>query len=234
MQLIFTDLYKKPDKEQFINKLLNISTALGINPNWLLAVMKSESNLDPQAVNRQPAHVPGYDQDGIKVKPEGMPDSDNKYTRSRYRATGLIQFMPTTAKALGTSTTDLYLMTGTEQLDYVYKYYLPYKNKLKSYYDLYLVTFFPAAVGKPDDWVFQTSKIAASKVAQANPGIDANKDGKITIAEFKGYLQRTIPDSIKQFVFDLADAVTQIVNKKKTEFSVILLLGLTAFVIFDK
>lgn len=216
MQLIFTDLYKGYDRDNFLAKVIHISNNLGINPNWLMAVMKSESTLNPRAVNKQPSSVAGYDGYGDLIKPKGTPDSDNAYTRSLYRATGLIQFMPRTAVSLGTTTADIYNMSGVDQLNYVYKYYLPYKDKLKSYYDLYLVTFFPAAIGKPDEWVFQTSNIAASKIAQANPGINSNKDKKITIAEFKRYIQRTIPDNLKQFVFELTDATAQVAKKKST------------------
>lgn len=231
MQLIFTDLYKGTDRDNFLAKVIHISNNLGINPNWLMAVMKSESSLNPKAVNKQKASVPGYDGYGDLIKPRGTPDSDNAYTRSLYRATGLIQFMPRTAVALGTTTADLYNMSGVDQLNYVYKYYLPYKDKINSYYDLYLVTFFPAAIGKPDEWVFETSNIAASKIAQANPGINANKDGKITIAEFKGYIQRTIPDNLKTFVFEVMDAAVQIVKKKSTW---LILAAIAAIIIYSE
>lgn len=42
-------------------------------------------------------------------------------------AIGLIQFMPSTAKGLGTSTSALKQMTAVDQLAYVEKYFAPYK-----------------------------------------------------------------------------------------------------------
>ncbi|HET8689451.1 MAG TPA: hypothetical protein VFM18_22800, partial [Methanosarcina sp.] len=110
-----------------------------------------------------------------------------------YRATGLIQFMPTTAMWLGTSTQALYKMNNLQQLDYVYKYFKPYAGRIKSYYDLYMITFWPAAVGKPDSYIIQSTKMPASMVAENNPTLDINKDGRITVGEAKKIMFNAIP-----------------------------------------
>ena len=206
-QIIYTELIKE-NRTEFIAKLLQISEALGINPNWLMWVMWKESKIDSKAVNKQPG------------------DDDDPYTRARYRATGLIQFMPQTAEGLATTNQALYMMSNIQQLNYVYKYFLPYKNKIKSVEDLYLVTFFPLAIGKADDWVFETSKISRSKIAQQNPGIDANKDGKITLAEFKGYVLRGIPDQIKNLVVGAVQNIINTVKKKSTWITIALLISI--------
>ena len=145
------------NRATFIAKVKSISAKLLIEPDWLMAVMYKESGINEKAVN-----------------PNGG-------------ATGLIQFMPATAKSLGTTTAALRAMSNVEQLDYVYKYYKPYVTKLNSYPDLYLATFFPAALGKSDDWVLQTSSLSAKTIARANPAIDLNRDDKITVGEFKEY-----------------------------------------------
>jgi peptidoglycan hydrolase-like protein with peptidoglycan-binding domain len=95
-------------------------------------------------------------------------------------ATGLIQFMPTTAKGLGTSTEKLAKMTAVEQLDYVKKYFTPYRNKLKKLEDVYMAILYPAAVGKPITHVLFSE---GKKTYSQNKGFDANKDGKITLKE---------------------------------------------------
>ena len=59
---------------------------------------------------------------------------------------------------------------------------------MKSVYDLYLATFFPAALGKADTWVMQTSSLSAQTIAAQNQIIDLNKDGQITVGEFKEYV----------------------------------------------
>lgn len=104
-------------------------------------------------------------------------------------ASGLIQFMPATAAYLGTSAAALREMSNVAQLDYVYKYYKPAAGRFKSAYDLFAYSFLPVAVGKPDGWVFETSKLPASVIAKQNGIFDLNKDGKITIAEYKAYLR---------------------------------------------
>lgn len=150
--------YVKNNKEAFLNKVVSISNQLDINPNWLMFVMYWESGLNP----------------AIR----------NKYSG----ATGLIQFMPATATALGTSVSVLANMSNVEQLDYVYKYYRPYAGRMNNLYDVYLVTFFPAALGKADNWVLQTSSLSPRIIAEQNPAIDLNKDKQITVGEFKRYV----------------------------------------------
>ena len=99
--------------------------------------------------------------------------------RNRIGATGLIQFMPATAASLGTSTDALLEMTGVEQLAYVEKYLATYRNRLRTLSDLYMAVLWPAAIGKPDDYVLWVRGSAAYRV---NP-LDWNKDGDITKAE---------------------------------------------------
>ena len=97
-------------------------------------------------------------------------------------ATGLIQFMPTTAQALGTSTTALAGMTAVEQLDWVEKYFQPYKGKLNNLADLYMAILWPAGVGKPMEYVLWDKDTRPTTYRQ-NAGLDANKDEVITKAE---------------------------------------------------
>ena len=115
-------------------------------------------------------------------------------------ATGLIQFMPKTAIGLGTTTQQLRNMSPIEQLNYVKKYYAPYRGRTKNVYDLYTVTFFPAALGKPDSYVFQTKNTSAQTISKQNPAI-ANAAGKspgtpLTLGDFRVYVSK----KIKQFI----------------------------------
>jgi hypothetical protein len=97
-------------------------------------------------------------------------------------AIGLIQFLPSTAKKLGTSTEELSQMTKLEQLDYVYKYLNKYckKHNIKTYSDLYLAVFSPYSLDKPNDFVIGKKE---SKLVRENPIFDLNKDGEITKQE---------------------------------------------------
>lgn len=91
-------------------------------------------------------------------------------------AVGLIQFMPSTARNLGTTTQELAAMSAEEQLDYVESYFSGRKH-LRSLEDLYMAILWPAAIGKDLEYVlFQKP----SKAYDQNAGLDHNRDGKVT------------------------------------------------------
>lgn len=154
------------NKELFKAKVKTISQLLGIKPDWLMAVMRHESNVKHDAVN--------------------------PYTN----ATGLIQFMPTTAISLGTSVEALKQMTNVEQLDWVYKYYNLWKKagaEYKEAYHLFLATFYPAALIKnyisDKNYKFGSEKsdTYAKTVATQNKGFDLDNDGYISTKDYKTY-----------------------------------------------
>lgn len=94
-------------------------------------------------------------------------------------ATGLIQFMPSTAKALDTTTSELAKMTAEDQLNYVWKYFAPFKGKLNNLGDVYMAILWPKGVGQSDDYVLFDKGVAYRQ----NAGLDKNKDGKVTRGE---------------------------------------------------
>jgi hypothetical protein len=94
-------------------------------------------------------------------------------------AVGLIQFMPSTAQRLGTSSAALAAMTAENQLRVVYQYFRPWAGKLRNLADLYMAILWPAAVGKPDDYVLFSGGVAYRQ----NAGLDTNRDSRVTKAE---------------------------------------------------
>ena len=151
----------------FIAKVQEISTKLGINPNWLMAIMNWESarTFSPSVKN------------------------------PKSTATGLIQFMDFTAKDLGTTVEQLARTSAVEQLDWVYKYYARYRSKLKSYTDLYLTTFYPVAVGKPSSFVIGSTPAKAREIARVNSSFDNNGDRIITKGEIEADMLAKIPSN---------------------------------------
>lgn len=97
-------------------------------------------------------------------------------------ATGLIQFMPSTAVGLGTTTAKLAAMTAEDQLNYVYKYFRPFAGRLNNLGDVYMAILWPKGIGKPDDYVLWDAGQSPVTFRQ-NAGLDINKDRKITRAE---------------------------------------------------
>lgn len=118
-------LYKvKENKDEFANKVIDISAKLKCEPSHLMIVMNNESGLNSKIKN---------------------PTSS---------ATGLIQFMAGTAKSLGTTTEALKAMTNVAQLDYVYKYMKPFIGHFDTVSDVYLAVFFPKAIFENEDYIF--------------------------------------------------------------------------------
>jgi hypothetical protein len=101
-------------------------------------------------------------------------------------ATGLIQFMPSTARGLGTTTEALAGMSRVEQLQYVEKYLSNKGIRGGNLSDVYMSVLFPAAVGKPDNYVLFGRGAMSGYTGVAytqNKGLDSNGDGSVTKAE---------------------------------------------------
>lgn len=152
MSLIYIEKVST-NRAAFETKVIEVCKRLGIDPNWLMAVMWIESDLSTTAYNQSSG------------------------------ASGILQFLPSTASDLGTTTDAILRMSNLEQLDLVYKYLKPYKSKIKSFTDCYFAVFFPAALGQYADYILQSYGLSASYVAGLNPGYDANKNNEITFRE---------------------------------------------------
>lgn len=162
-------LFEEKVNVAFIEKAIHVADRLQIPLNWLMGVIELET---AGTFSPQITNHMGY--------------------------VGLIQFGRQAAERIGTTQDALSRMTAVEQLEYVYKYYAPYKKKIKSYVDLYIATLFPVALGKPNDFVLQYKRLTAEKVAKANPLFDINKDNKITVGEIEQKLLKRIPGEYRE------------------------------------
>ena len=162
-ELLFEELIKpqlvRCTVDEFKYTVISISKDLGINPNWLMAVIELETahTFDPQITN------------GIG-------------------AVGLIQFTPRTAKRLGTTPGELRKMDGIRQLAYVRDYLWPYREDIHSLTDCYCAVFFPLALEHSMTWHFHTPGMAAGMIAAANPLFDPDGDGFINKSMIKAEL----------------------------------------------
>lgn len=109
----------------------------------------------------------------------------NPKAQNSIGAAGLIQFKSETAVSLGTSTSALLKMSGTEQLPYIEKFWMPIAGQANSYADLRLYNLFPAAFQRSNDFILESAQLPANVVAARNPMFDTNGDMKITVKEFK-------------------------------------------------
>lgn len=99
-------------------------------------------------------------------------------------AVGLIQLMPATASGLGTTTAALEALTAEQQLDWVERYFHPFRGRLHGVADLYMAILWPLGVGKPDSYVlFDKDDRDHPARYRQNAGLDINHDGHVTKAE---------------------------------------------------
>jgi len=171
----------------FRAKLYRIATELGLPPGELASLMGFESSWTWSPSVRNPSGG----------------------------ATGLIQFMPSTARNLGTTTEALAAMTAFDQLDYVQKY-LAKMGRWKVPGDSYLMVFWPAGVGKPDDYVIGVkdseelvpgASFSRGRVYFQNRGLDANGDGRITAGDVRAKVLSVLraSEAAGSISVDLAD-----------------------------
>jgi len=122
-------LYKEINSENpdaFILQTKSIGVRLGIPFEHLLTLFYLESGINHKAKNTK------------------YPFDDGTC------AYGLIQFTPVVRKAMNISYTELQALNEFEQLELVYDYFNKNKDKIESFSDLYLLTYLPAYIGKPD------------------------------------------------------------------------------------
>lgn len=144
--------------QAFRTKVREITARLEFDPNWLMAVMAFET---------------------------GRTFSPSQPNNAGGSAIGLIQFIPSTAKGLGTSSAKLARMTAVDQLDYVEKYFRPYKSRINNLGDCYISVLAgpnSSAIGRPDSYVVWT-------LGQREYNSNRNLDG-IDGSPVKGYITR--------------------------------------------
>lgn len=155
---------------EFRSRVFDICGELGIAPDHLMACMAVES---------------------------GESFSPSKESDAGSHAIGLIQFMPGTAAALGTTTDQLAAMSAEDQLLYVRKYLLPQKGRLHNLGDVYMAILWPAAVGKPDDHPLFVQGQAPVQRYLHNRGLDFNRDGAATRAEASAKVSKALDKGLR-------------------------------------
>ncbi len=126
-------------------------------------------------------------------------------------ATGLIQFIPSTADGYGVNVNQLAQMSFTQQLDYVDAYLarnlrkvLGENGKVKDTFnqtDLFMTIFYPVAVGRPDIEF-------PLKVQVANSGIRTPQDYTIRALRNPPFPLENYPSSYKEYLQRFGDTTS--------------------------
>ena len=152
------------DVDKFEKKVRKVANKLSVPAEWLMAVMYSESKFDASVSNHRGSG-----------------------------ATGLIQWMPTTAKDFDITVEKLRNLNHTEQLDYVYEYLDRVRRKYKQYEtltELYLAILYPRAIG--EDYCY-TMYAKPSEAYKLNIGLDIDKDGRVTVKDIDDRMKKMYP-----------------------------------------
>jgi phage baseplate assembly protein gpV len=172
-RLIWVQAIPAAEREAFRAKVLAVSASLGVDPDYLMACMAFET---------------------------GATFSPGQRNHAGSGAVGLIQFMPSTARGLGTTAPALARMTRVQQMDYVERYFRGQMRgrSLRTIEDVYMAILYPAAIGRPNDHVLfrRTADCTQDERARRtaycqNRGLDhADRDGLITKGEAAAAVRR--------------------------------------------
>lgn len=168
----------------FVPKLKEIADRLQTRPEWLLQVMAFETAGSFDPAKRGPG-----------------------------TATGLIQFLEKTAKSLGTTTEALAKLSATDQLDWVEKYFAPFKGQLDSLGANYNAVAGGFRRGMTDESTVYSAKGSPIEFA-ANQGWNTNQDEKITRGELAAVAAAAL--STEQALRALQGS-TQTANQQQTQ-----------------
>jgi spore coat assembly protein SafA len=149
--------------EDFVREVEAMAERLGTRPEYLMAVMSFET---------------------------GGSFSPGQRNHGGSGATGLIQFMPNTARELGTSTDALARMSSVEQLRYVEQYFNNRSDRgdLNTLEGVYTTVLYGSPRPDPNSTLFSQGTAAY----RANAPLDINHDGRITAGEATSFVRGRI------------------------------------------
>jgi Transglycosylase SLT domain len=184
------------DQPIFWIELQAIARRLKTEPAWLLNVMASESLFDHTARN----------------------------SISGQTATGLLQFIESTARNMGTTTKAIRRMSPVEQLHLVERYLTPFRGCLNSLADVYLAVFRGFIVKGGDATVIAplNKSNGEQRIYSLNRWLDFDSDGKIAKGELAlaalaiGRFQPTTPWSGISLYHNPAEAADSKTETPKT------------------
>lgn len=148
---------------EFIRGVEAMAERIGTRPEYLLAVMSFETG--------------GSFSPGVR-------------NAAGSGATGLIQFMPATARELGTSTEALARMSATEQLEYVERYFARRSDPgdLNTLEGVYTTVLYGSPRPDPASTLFSNGTAAY----RMNAPLDLDGDGRITAGEATSFVRNRI------------------------------------------
>lgn len=160
----YASLVPANDYATFVDSIKFYAGKLGVPYTWLLAIASHES--------------------------ENTATAKNPYST----ATGILQFTKSTAKLLGTSISAIKRMNRTQQVRYVYKYFLIGKEKYGNYQSLtqmYIFALLPNQTpyhNKPNHILMKKGDLYYA----GNSGLDTDKNGSVQVFEITNRINKRL------------------------------------------
>lgn len=146
----------------FLCKLVEMSARHGWDPNGIALVISEESAFNPAA--------------------------KNPYSS----ASGLIQFIDSTATSMGTTTAAIRAMSAEEQLPLIERFFA---TSLRGQIPQHIEDYFLAVLGKPNLIGAPDNATVFAKGSSGysgNPQIDLDNNGVITVGDARAYMRRVL------------------------------------------
>ena len=176
--------------DTFRRELVRMGGRLRLDPNGISGVISLESGYDPSNWNNQ------CEQEIASGKKAGPVEAKC--------AVGLIQFMPDTARNLGTTSLELSKMSAVEQLAYVEKFFRPYAGRLDTPSDFYMAVFNPANIGKSSSFILYRR---GSEGYRQNQGFDKNGQGVITVGDVTRSIEAAFARALKRPTVEVDETI---------------------------
>lgn len=164
--LVYNEYVQGSDRTAFLEKVIEVSGRLGINPNWLMAIMWHESARSFSAT-----------------------------ITNQIQCVGLIQFCGTNKNTYLWGDRRYNRVAQLDAIyDYFRDWKSIYPNALDSFSNMYMITFLPAFLpamsSANDNTIIQVLPDFPNWVlVRDNPSFDYNKDGKLTVGDWNNYLK---------------------------------------------
>ena len=166
--------FRERTDDAFRRELVALAKRRQLNPSYLAAVMSFETGATFDPAIRNPSSS----------------------------ATGLIQFMGSTARMLGTTTEELASMTQLEQLAYVERYFERIGRALETVSDHYMAVFAPSGIGKPSSFPLYS---APSSAYEANQALDKDGDGVISVGDASAPVEGIVAQARRELPIIVSD-----------------------------
>lgn len=151
---------------EFRTKLVQVAERIGADPTDLAAVIAFESGFSPTAQNEKSG------------------------------ATGLIQWLPSTARNLyGLTTGQIYTMSAIDQLDLVERYFRASNGPKGTVHDLYMLVWHGHPASQSEILAAQGELGISGDAYAKNSDLDRDRDGRITGAEASSFVRAIVTEA---------------------------------------